>query len=241
MRRMISSTSTLASHGTRRFSLSMLVQPPHLPPLRPSCCLHRQVFAVPSCSCCIGPWHKHSIIIAVPACMLQTVSLLNMMSDHQTVLDMAFCGGINPAIAADSVTSCTHRQSLTEKFPDASLLTVVPTLWSQHPSMLCFAGSAVTSETRFLSADQPDGDWKVILPRENGVEYDIKHRGDHFFIEIRDSDRPNSEVLVAPVSNPTQTKVCWMLNGPQALHCHMLHTSPLSSAVKICHVIMVRP
>lgn len=69
------------------------------------------------------------------------------------------------------------------------------------------AGSAVTSETRFLSADQPDGEWKVVLPRENGVEYDIKHRGDHFFIEIRDSDRPNSEVLVAPVANPTQNKV----------------------------------
>ena len=41
----------------------------------------------------------------------------------------------------------------------------------------------------------------------NNVEYDVKHRGDHFFIEIRDDDRPNSEVLVAPVSDPTQTKV----------------------------------
>ena len=84
-------------------------------------------------------------------------------------------------------------------------------------SMPVLAGSAVTSETRFLSADQPDGEWKVILPRENGVEYDIKHRGDHFFIEIRDSERPNSEVLVAPVSNPTQTQVNWMLRGLQAL------------------------
>ncbi|KAL3150392.1 hypothetical protein ABBQ32_000231 [Trebouxia sp. C0010 RCD-2024] len=68
-------------------------------------------------------------------------------------------------------------------------------------------GSAVTSETRFLSAYNPMGEWKVVLPRENGVEYDIKHRGDHFFVEIRDTDRPNSEILVAPVSNPTQTKV----------------------------------
>lgn len=41
----------------------------------------------------------------------------------------------------------------------------------------------------------------------NNVEYDVRHRGDHFFIEIRDQDRPNSEVLVAPVSDPTQTKV----------------------------------
>ena len=69
------------------------------------------------------------------------------------------------------------------------------------------AGSSVTSETRFLPADEPDGEWKVILPRVNDVEYDVKHRGDHFFIEIRDKDRPNSEVLVAPVSDPTHTKV----------------------------------
>ena len=41
----------------------------------------------------------------------------------------------------------------------------------------------------------------------NNVEYDIRHRGDHFFIEIRDEDRPNSEVLVVPVADPTQTKV----------------------------------
>lgn len=76
-----------------------------------------------------------------------------------------------------------------------------------QPELAVPAGSAVTSETRFLLADQPQGEWQVVLPRKNEVEYDIKHRGDHFFIEIRDSDRPNSEILVAPVSDPTQTKV----------------------------------
>ena len=77
----------------------------------------------------------------------------------------------------------------------------------QLPACCVVAGSSVTSETRFLSADEPEGEWKVILPRVNNVEYDIRHRGDHFFIEIRDEDRPNSEVLVVPVADPTQTKV----------------------------------
>ena len=72
------------------------------------------------------------------------------------------------------------------------------------------------SETRFLPADKPDAVWKVILPRVNDVEYDVKHRGDHFFIEIRDKDRPNSEVLVAPVSDPTKTKVIFKM---PLLHC----------------------
>lgn len=75
----------------------------------------------------------------------------------------------------------------------------------------CIAGSSVTSETRFLSADEPEGEWKVILPRVNNVEYDVRHRGDHFFVEIRDEDRPNSEVLVVPVADPTQTKVLLLI------------------------------
>ncbi len=87
------------------------------------------------------------------------------------------------------------------------LMLPVNSLSFRSTSCCCVAGSSVTSETRFLSADEPEGEWKVILPRVNNVEYDIRHRGDHFFIEIRDEDRPNSEVLVVPVADPTQTKV----------------------------------
>lgn len=73
--------------------------------------------------------------------------------------------------------------------------------------LIIHVGSSVTSETRFISADHPDEEWEVILPRVNDVEYDVKHRGDHFIIEIRDANRPNSEVLVAPVADPSNTKV----------------------------------
>ena len=85
---------------------------------------------------------------------------------------------------------------------------------------MSITGSAVTSETRFLPADQPDAEWKVILPRKNGIEYDVRHRGDHFFIEIRDEDRPNSEVLIAPVADPTNAQVILQLmhqSSPGAL------------------------
>ena len=97
------------------------------------------------------------------------------------------------------------------------------------------AGSSVTSETRFISADHPDEEWEVILPRVNDVEYDVKHRGDHFIIEIRDANRPNSEVLVAPVADPSHTKVIIHLeclgcaglrlecNPEQYLHVEFIH------------------
>ena len=65
----------------------------------------------------------------------------------------------------------------------------------------------MTSEVRYLDANKPQGTWQVVLPRRNDVEYDVDHRGDHFFITLRDESRPNSELLVAPVADPTQTTV----------------------------------
>jgi len=46
------------------------------------------------------------------------------------------------------------------------------------------AGSAITSESRFVSADRPQDPWRVALPRVNDVEYGIEHRGDHLFILV---------------------------------------------------------
>ena len=78
------------------------------------------------------------------------------------------------------------------------------------------AGSAVTSYESYLPADQPHGNFKTILPRQQDVEYSAAHRGDHFIITIRDDKRPNSEVLVAPMADPTKTKarICLACTEP---------------------------
>lgn len=73
--------------------------------------------------------------------------------------------------------------------------------------LVIHAGSAITSDMRYLDAATPEGEWKVLLPRQDDVEYSASHRGDHFFINIRDKDRPNSEILVAPMSDPTAATV----------------------------------
>jgi hypothetical protein len=78
-----------------------------------------------------------------------------------------------------------------------------------HPG----AGSAVTSDVRYLSADDPTGQWKVILERKNDVEYNVADRAGSFYITIRGPERPNSELLVAPMGDPTSTRV-----GPGARH-----------------------
>lgn len=71
----------------------------------------------------------------------------------------------------------------------------------------CGTGSAITSEMQWLDADNPRGEWQVVLPRKTDVEYDVIHRGDHVFMTIRDAERFNSELVVAPLSQPEKTTV----------------------------------
>lgn len=39
------------------------------------------------------------------------------------------------------------------------------------------------------------------------VEYSVGHRGKHFYITLRDSERPNSELRLAPMDTPEQQTV----------------------------------
>ncbi len=42
--------------------------------------------------------------------------------------------------------------------------------------------STVSSEARYLAADQPNGSFTVLQPRQRDLEYSISHYGDHFYI-----------------------------------------------------------
>jgi oligopeptidase B len=61
--------------------------------------------------------------------------------------------------------------------------------------------SAVTSETRILRADDPEGTFTVLEPRRQGVEYGIDHHSDRFFILSNDG-APNFRLVEAPVDDP---------------------------------------
>ncbi|MBZ5505347.1 MAG: S9 family peptidase [Acidobacteriia bacterium] len=61
--------------------------------------------------------------------------------------------------------------------------------------------SHTTSEARLLDADSPGSEWKLIAPREQGVEYYPDHHGDQFFIRTNDKGR-TFRMVSAPVSAP---------------------------------------
>lgn len=69
------------------------------------------------------------------------------------------------------------------------------------------SGSAVTSDVRVLAADDPAGEWRLVLPRVPETEYSVDDRGEQLFITVRDAARPNSELLVAPLADPAAAAV----------------------------------
>lgn len=71
-------------------------------------------------------------------------------------------------------------------------------------------GSKITSEVHVLSADDPTGEFQVIWPRRDGVEYDVEHAvigGQDRFLITHNENAENFEVLDAPVDDPTATRV----------------------------------
>jgi oligopeptidase B len=64
------------------------------------------------------------------------------------------------------------------------------------------SSSHTTSEVRYLPADKPSGEWRVILPREAGHEYYADHRGDLFYIRTNERGARNFKLVTAPAADP---------------------------------------
>src|SRR4051812_25619086 len=63
------------------------------------------------------------------------------------------------------------------------------------------SGSKTSTEFRYIPADKPQSEPKVILPREADHEYSVDHRGDLFYIRTNQGAK-NFRLVTAPVSDP---------------------------------------
>jgi oligopeptidase B len=63
--------------------------------------------------------------------------------------------------------------------------------------------SKTSTEWRYLPADSPMAELKIISPREADHEYNVDHRGDLFYIRTNKGAK-NFRVVTAPVANPGQ-------------------------------------
>lgn len=68
-----------------------------------------------------------------------------------------------------------------------------------------FIGSyqTVSSEVRYINADQPDDEFQVVLPRERDHEYSVDHMGDDFYIATN-KNAQNFKLVKTPIANPSE-------------------------------------
>jgi oligopeptidase B len=60
--------------------------------------------------------------------------------------------------------------------------------------------SFTTSEYLYLPANEPNGKFKVFIPRVEDVTYNVYHHKDKFFIQYKDRDNLNCKVYEAPLT-----------------------------------------
>lgn len=63
--------------------------------------------------------------------------------------------------------------------------------------------SKTSTEGRYIPANNPNADWKVIIPRQKDHEYDVDHRNGLFYIRTNKGAK-NFRVVTAPVSDPSE-------------------------------------
>lgn len=67
--------------------------------------------------------------------------------------------------------------------------------------ILIASSSTLSEECRYLPADQPMSELKIIQPRERNLEYSVDHYGDNFYIRTN-LNAQNFKLVKAPVSAP---------------------------------------
>jgi oligopeptidase B len=67
--------------------------------------------------------------------------------------------------------------------------------------LLASSGSFTTGEVRYLPTDQPSAEWRVLMPRREGIEYSAEHHGDDFLV-LTDDHAVNFKVMRVPTGSP---------------------------------------
>ena len=69
--------------------------------------------------------------------------------------------------------------------------------------ILIHSESTISSEVRFIPADQPTAAFQILQARIPHLEYAADHYGDHFFIRTNDQAQ-NFKLVKAPIANPAK-------------------------------------
>lgn len=96
-------------------------------------------------------------------------------------------------------TSATEDVLIYHELDDSYPLYVTETRSQAY--ILLILNSSITTEVHYLDANNPRGNFQLIHPRTQGIEYSIDHHNDYFYI-VTNEDAINFKLMRTPVSSP---------------------------------------
>lgn len=79
--------------------------------------------------------------------------------------------------------------------------------------LLLGLGSKTTTEVHLLPSDDPEGEWRVVAPRREGVEYDVEPAADRLLV-VHNTDTPDADLAWAPLDATSHEQwVPWLRSG----------------------------
>lgn len=72
--------------------------------------------------------------------------------------------------------------------------------------------SAVTTEVRYLDADQPRGALRLLAKRRQAIEYQVSHHGQHWYVVTNDAGATDFRVVKTPITKPGSSN--WQQHTP---------------------------
>jgi oligopeptidase B len=121
-------------------------------------------------------------------------TLFYALKDEQTLRSRAICRHTRGTPAATDVVVYEEEDETFSTY-------VFKTKSKQY--LVIGSSSTITNEYRYLPADRPGDAFRVIHPRERGLEYSVSHFGDHFYI-LTNLDAVNFRLMRTPVGATTR-------------------------------------
>jgi len=91
-------------------------------------------------------------------------------------------------------------------------------LTRSHRYLMIEAGSSITTETHLLDASDPTGDFTVVWPRREGVEYDVEHAvidGEDCLLIVHNHDAINFELVSVAAADPHGASRVLLAHNPE--------------------------
>jgi oligopeptidase B len=141
----------------------------------------------------------------LPESIPETSFGLNWAGDSKTFFYTTFDATHRPEkVHRHVLGTSTDQDAVVFTEPDTQFEFSVGRTRSKRYLLIESVNASKTSEVLYLDAFHPEQPFRIVEPRQSGVEYYVDHQGDHFLIRTNDGGATNFKLMTAPLADPAK-------------------------------------